>query len=58
LTPEKTQAVIEQVTNLKGMLESGADIAAIRDCYSSLENATFEIAEAMYGGDTNEGTAS
>jgi hypothetical protein len=40
------------------MLESGADLASIRDCYASLENSTFEIAEAMYGGETDEGAAS
>ncbi len=58
LPPEKVQSVREDVETLKVMLESGADLSAIRDCYSSLENATFEIAEAMYGGESDEGAAS
>ena len=58
LPPEKNQAVRDEVATLKVMLESGADVAAIRECYSSLENATFEIAEAMYGGQSDEGAAS
>lgn len=58
LSPEKVQSVRDEVSTLKVMLESGADLDSIRACYSSLENATFEIAEAMYGGDTDEGAAS
>jgi hypothetical protein len=41
------------------MLEGGADLEAIREAYSQLEAATFEIAEAMYSGESDgEGTAS
>jgi len=58
LPPEKVDGVRDQVSTLKVMLESGADLASIRDCYSSLENATFEIAEAMYGGENDQGAAS
>jgi len=58
LPPEKVDSVRDQVSTLKVMLESGADLASIRDCYSSLENATFEIAEAMYGGENDQGAAS
>ena len=58
LSPEKVKAVQDEVFALKAMLESGADVASIRECYSSLENATFEIAEAMYGGQSDEGAAS
>jgi len=58
LPPEKVDSVRDQVSALKVMLESGADLASIRDCYSSLENATFEIAEAMYGGENDQGAAS
>jgi molecular chaperone DnaK len=58
LPPEKVDAMRDEVSTLKVMLESGADVASIRECYSSLENATFEIAEAMYGGQSDEGAAS
>lgn len=58
LPPEKVDGVRDQVSTLKVMLESGADLASIRDCYSGLENATFEIAEAMYGGENDQGAAS
>jgi molecular chaperone DnaK len=36
---------------LRGLLESQADLAAIRDAYQKLETMTFAIAEKMYGGD-------
>lgn len=58
LSPEKAQAVSDEMMHLKQMLDTGADVAAIRECYSSLENATFEIAEAMYGGESDEGATS
>jgi molecular chaperone DnaK len=50
LAPEKIDAVREDVNALRKTLESGGDIIAIREAYSRLETATFEIAEAMYGG--------
>jgi len=58
LAPEKAQAVRDEVVSLKVMLESGADLESIRASYAALENATFEIAEAMYGGESDEGAAS
>lgn len=50
LGPEKVGSVREKLTTLKAALDGSADLAALRDAYSALENATFEIAEAMYGG--------
>ena len=55
LGPEKSAAVREKLATLKAAIEGTADLAALREAYSTLENATFEIAEAMYGG--NEGEA-
>jgi len=48
LAPEKLEGVREEVQILKKMLETGANLDAVREAYSRLENATFEIAEAMY----------
>ena len=48
LAPEKLDSVRNEVAMLKKMLETGANLDALRDAYSRLENATFEIAEAMY----------
>jgi len=48
LAPEKLASVQQEVQILKKMLETGANLDAVRDAYSRLENATFEIAEAMY----------
>jgi len=52
LAPEKIESVRDDVNALRKTLESGGDISAIREAYSRLETATFEIAEAMYGGIT------
>ena len=52
LAPEKMEALRDDVNALRKTLESGGDIIAIREAYSRLETATFEIAEAMYGGVT------
>jgi molecular chaperone DnaK len=49
LSPEKVNSVRDTLENLKEMLESGAAIDILRQTYAQLENATFEIAEAMYG---------
>jgi molecular chaperone DnaK len=38
------------VGELRGLLESQADLAQIRDSYQKLEAVTFGIAEKMYGG--------
>ncbi|HEY4105536.1 MAG TPA: Hsp70 family protein, partial [Polyangiaceae bacterium] len=48
LEPERLEAVRQEVQVLKKMLETGANLDVVRDAYSRLENATFEIAEAMY----------
>jgi molecular chaperone DnaK len=48
LSPEKLASVEQEVHVLKKMLETGANLDAMRAAYSTLENATFEIAEAMY----------
>src|SRR4051812_14931777 len=48
LAPEKLESVRHEVQVLKKMLETGANLEAVREAYSRLENATFEIAEAMY----------
>jgi molecular chaperone DnaK len=42
---------------LRGMLETQADLAQIRDAYQKLEAMTFAIAEKMYGGDGGGGEA-
>ncbi|MGE0321107.1 MAG: molecular chaperone DnaK [Polyangiaceae bacterium] len=51
LDAEKVAAMKEDLVFLKASLENGSDIDTIRDAYARLENATFEIAEAMYGGE-------
>jgi len=48
LAPEKLEGVRQEVQVLKKMLETGANLETVREAYSRLENATFEIAEAMY----------
>ena len=50
LAPDRTTKVLEDIATLRLTLESGADLQSIRDAYTQLETATFEIAEAMYGG--------
>jgi len=49
LEAARVESVREELNVLRRALESGADLQAIRDAYARLENATFEIAEAMYG---------
>jgi molecular chaperone DnaK len=58
LAPEKLESVKQEVQILKKMLETGANLDALRDAYSRLENATFEIAEAMYATPEGEPNAS
>jgi molecular chaperone DnaK len=50
LGEEHVDAVRADVAALKDSLESGSDLQGIRDAYARLETATFQIAEAMYGG--------
>jgi molecular chaperone DnaK len=47
---DAAQRIKDDVALLRQTLESGADLAAIREAYSQLENATYALAEAMYGG--------
>ena len=58
LEPAKLEGVRQEVAILKKMLETGANLDAVREAYSRLENATFEIAEAMYATPDAEGSAS
>jgi molecular chaperone DnaK len=51
LDAERTASLHEDLEELKNLLEGGADLEGIRDAYTRLENATFQIAEAMYGAD-------
>src|SRR5450755_2602730 len=44
LEPERLESVRQEVLTLKKMLETGANLDAVRDAYTRLENATFEIA--------------
>jgi len=54
--PEKTAAVRDDLIALKDTLDSGTDLQAIKDAYTQLETATFQIAEAMYGGSDTSGS--
>jgi len=47
---EKLDYVRGQAQVLKDLLKGGATLDALREAYGSLETATFELAEAMYGG--------
>ncbi|HEX7672013.1 MAG TPA: molecular chaperone DnaK [Polyangiaceae bacterium] len=58
ISPEKIAAMREDLISLKESLESGSDLQAIRDAYTQLETATFQIAEAMYGTDDTAGGGS
>ena len=51
LEPERIESVRSDLELLKELLEGGGDLDSLREAYSQLENATFEIAEAMYGGE-------
>lgn len=50
LAPEKVVAMRGDVLALRSLLDSNADLDTLRNAYTVLEQATFEIAEAMYGG--------
>jgi len=49
LDAERVEQIRADVENLRGLLDTGADLETLREAYGQLENATFEIAEAMYG---------
>lgn len=50
LEAERIETMKGDLEALRGALTSGADLDTLRDAYTRLENGTFEIAEAMYGG--------
>jgi len=54
ISEEASEGVRQHVEALKHALESGADMATMRQAYAQLEAATFAIAETMYGGDAQE----
>ncbi len=59
LGAEKADGVRNDLALLRDSIESGSDLQAMRDAYSRLETATFQIAEAMYGnGDGSAGSGS
>jgi molecular chaperone DnaK len=45
----KLDEVRAEAAALRDLLKSGAPLEALREAYSRLESATFELAEAMYG---------
>ena len=49
LPAERVDAVKNDVETLRGLLANSGDVSQIRASYAALEQATFEIAEAMYG---------
>jgi molecular chaperone DnaK len=49
VSPEKLEGLRLELDGLKLALEASGDLSAMREAYTRLENATFEIAEAMYG---------
>jgi len=55
LPPDRVESVRNDVESLRALLTSNGDINQIRGSYAALEQATFEIAEAMYGGDAAGG---
>ena len=57
ISEEASDGVRQHVEALKHALESGADMATMRQAYAQLEAATFAIAETMYGGDAAQEAA-
>jgi molecular chaperone DnaK len=49
ISQEAADGVRQHVEVLKQSLESGVDLASMRQAYAQLEAATFAIAESMYG---------
>ncbi len=54
LGEERVKSVREDLEFLKNSIGIGSDVEVIRDAYGRLENATFELAEAMYGTEESE----
>jgi molecular chaperone DnaK len=50
LDPAQVERVRRELVGLRNMLESGASLDVLRAAYTQFESATFELAEAMYGG--------
>jgi molecular chaperone DnaK len=57
LNPDRAAQVQVDIDELRAMLASGADLESLREAHAQLENAAFEIAEAMYGGDDTQALA-
>jgi molecular chaperone DnaK len=53
LAPEKVVAMRGEVMALRALLDQNSDLEGLRNAYAVLEQATFEIAEAMYGADAS-----
>jgi molecular chaperone DnaK len=51
ISQDAADGVRQHVEVLKQTLESGVDLASMRQAYAQLEAATFAIAESMYGSD-------
>ena len=56
LSPERAAQVQNDINSLRSMLAGGTDLESLREAHAQLENAAFEIAEAMYGDDTDDGS--
>jgi molecular chaperone DnaK len=52
ISQDAADGVRQHVEVLKQTLESGVDLASMRQAYAQLEAATFAIAESMYGSDS------
>jgi len=52
ISQDAADGVRQHVEALKQTLESGVDLASMRQAYAQLEAATFAIAESMYGTDS------
>ena len=58
VAPEVLEGLRGDIEALRGLLDTGSDINAIRDAYQKLEATTYTIAESLYGGsDTGGGAA-
>lgn len=55
LDPERAAQVQVDIDELRAMLASGSDLETLREAHAQLENAAFEIAEAMYGDPDEDG---
>ncbi|MBK8253890.1 MAG: molecular chaperone DnaK [Polyangiaceae bacterium] len=51
LDPTILDSVRGDCTALRQLLETGADLGALKEAYARLEGAAFRIAESIYGGD-------